>query len=168
MSLWNRKKPGGRHESPAEQAPAREDHASPAGRAGVLFVTEDEPHAGPPPAPPRRAWRRPASWPAEPYVEVYARTPQPQPAASPEPVPEPRPYVPVPPRRQYISVPRMAKPTGPVDVPDWLYPGYDGTAEEYARLMRLCDRLTGTTSRYSNPKAWPQHALTAPQAGEAA
>lgn len=155
----------GRHQiAPAEREPVPAEPAQPAERPEVgLFVTPENPRVGPT-APPRRAWRK--TWPTEPYVEVHApRTPQPQPVTGPEPIPEPRPYAPEPaPRRRarYVSPPRKAMPTGLLTgvLPGWLYPGYDGTAEEYARVMQVCDRLTGTTSIYSDPKAWPQHALT--------
>ncbi len=154
MSIWNRKKTGRHETAPAEHKPAE--------RAAVgLFVDEDNPRPGPA-APQRKKVGRKV--PTEPHTEVHApRTAQPRPATGPKPVP-PRPYVPEPPRRRYSSPPRKAMPAGPVNVPARLYPGYDGTAAQYARLMRLCDRLTGTTSSYSDPKAWPQHALTSGRA----
>ena len=166
--IFSRTRKAGRHET----APATQ----PAERAEVgLFVTPDSPRVGPAAPVPRRAWRKKdTAVPTAPYVEVHApRTPPPRPAPSPAPQPAPRPYAPEPaPRRRarYVSPPRKAMPTGRLTgvLPGWLYPGYDGTAEEYARVMQVCDRMTGTTSIYSDPKAWPQHALTAPRVtGEA-
>jgi len=167
--IFSRTRKAGRHEiAPAEPGPVPEDHPSPLGNV-TLFATDEDPHVGPA-APPRRVWRK---VPTAPYVEVHApHTPPPQPATGPAAIRDPRPYTPepvTPPRRRYVSPPRKAAPKGPVTVPARLYPGYDGTAEQYARLMRLCDTLTGTTSDYGDPKAWPRHALTAPKiSGDAA
>ena len=86
------------------------------------------------------------------------RTPQPQPAVTPPSTTAPRPYAQ--PRTRYIEPSPHREPRRTRDRTGLAIPGYDGTAQEYARLMRLCDRLTGTTSSYSNTRAWPQHALT--------
>ena len=53
-------------------------------------------------------------------------------------------------------------PESELPVPSFIYPpiGRDPGPREYARLMRRVSKLTGTTSSYDDPAAWPAQQLT--------
>ena len=59
-------------------------------------------------------------------------------------------------------------PESELPVPSFIYPpiGRDPGPREYARLMRRVSALTGTTSSYDDPAAWPAQQLTATPTGE--
>jgi len=65
---------------------------------------------------------------------------------------------------------RKVPPSLPEDklpVPSFIYPppSRDPGPREYAYLMHLVSALTGTTSPFDNPRAWPARALTATPIG---
>lgn len=65
---------------------------------------------------------------------------------------------------------RKVPPSLPEDklpVPSFIYPppSRDPGPREYARLMRRVSALTGTTSSYGDPAAWPGRQLTATPIG---
>ena len=53
-------------------------------------------------------------------------------------------------------------PENMLPVPSFIYPpiGRDPGPREYARLMRRVSKLTGTTSSFDDPAAWPAQQLT--------